>query len=169
MLSREPFRIRLSIDGKIKDIISIYYKHIGYVPIFSCNELNQYRMVNLHGKGNIIIIGSDILSKLEEQDIEVIVWSLVIKQYTGFNNTEQDIKDITYIDTLMTNLFEINTLTNTLRHIRDNIILGEKHKNLITYRINYLENKVFKNFNYKNICIDNILREVNLIQISEVA
>lgn len=168
MINNRPFKITLNINGEVKNIISMYYRHIGNIPIFSCNDMGSYRLLEVGNNEKVIIIGSDLLSKLNDIDIEILAWILILRYDTGLNRSDYKLEDAMYIDSIISNIYGISALTDTLRHILELIKLDKKQTKLIKYRINYLENEFLNNFSYKNIDVNNILKRVNLAQVLEV-
>lgn len=165
-----PFRINLVDNNRCKSIIMMYYKTLNSIPIFSCNDLGSYRIVNINNIGRVILIGSDILSRLDDRSIESLAWSLILQIETDVYRTDYNEVCYNYIDDMTSSLFEYSVVINTLEQLEN---IEREHNNIeqadkLYKRINYLENKTLRNNKIQCIDMKNILERANLASISEV-
>lgn len=168
MVNNKPFKIRLNINGEVKSIISMYYKHIDGIPVFSCNSFGSYRIVEVHNNEKIVMIGSDILSHMSEEQISVLIWMLILRYELQLNKCEYSVKDEMYVDKIVAYIFGITSVSDTLKHLVEIIKPAEKQLELFKYRIDYLDNKVIYDFESRDIDVDSILKRINLAQVLEV-
>jgi hypothetical protein len=153
-------------NGKVKIIKAIYYKTLGGIPIFSCNDRFSYRIVHITNIGNIILIGSSILSSLTDKSIEVLATEMLIRADSRF-----ECSNIT-IDRMLMKIYGPSQVVNMLGQLlgaNRTDDLSKQHMQALLKRIKYAENNLTSSNDAERIDLKDILNRAGLAQILEVA